>query len=81
MRLLLLIVTLYCTYVNCGVAKKGRIIDNHLSDKEFGTEDYDHEAFLGRNYYKLLFFLINILLKIVNIIYTTFLELFYLKLF
>jgi len=48
MRLLLLIVTFYCTYVNCGVAKKGRVIDNHLSDKEFGTEDYDHDAFLGK---------------------------------
>uniref|UniRef100_F7AV16 Reticulocalbin-3 n=1 Tax=Ciona intestinalis TaxID=7719 RepID=F7AV16_CIOIN len=29
-------------------AVKERVIDSKLSDKEFGTADYDHEAFLGK---------------------------------
>lgn len=33
--------------VYCGVTKD-RVIDQKLSDFEFGTFDYDHEAFLGK---------------------------------
>lgn len=31
-----------------GVTKMDRVVDSHLSDKEPGTEDYDHEAFVGK---------------------------------
>jgi len=45
------LVLLFCCYVVVtygAVAKKDRKIDTTLSDKEFGSPDYDHEAFLGK---------------------------------
>lgn len=33
----------------CGVAKKDRVLETKLSDKDPGTLDYDHEAFLGKD--------------------------------
>lgn len=42
------ILVLCTTCVLAGVTKKDRVVDSHLSDKEPGTEDYDHEAFVGK---------------------------------
>lgn len=44
----LLVVAWVATATEAAVAKKDRKIDTHLSDKEFGSPDYDHEAFLGK---------------------------------
>lgn len=42
-------ILLLCTAcVFAGVTKKDRVVDSHLSDKEPGTEDYDHDAFVGK---------------------------------
>uniref|UniRef100_H2ZJY8 Reticulocalbin-3 n=1 Tax=Ciona savignyi TaxID=51511 RepID=H2ZJY8_CIOSA len=39
---------LYFVYVAFALEHKDRVIDSKLSDKEFGTADYDHDAFLGK---------------------------------
>lgn len=44
-----LLVLLMCTVAFAAVAKKERVLDQKLSDKEPGSPDYDHEAFLGKD--------------------------------
>lgn len=44
-----LVVFLCIASVFAGVTKKDRVVDQHLSDKDPGTEEYDHDAFVGRD--------------------------------
>jgi len=46
LKLLLACILLFGV-ASAAVTKKDRKIDTHLSDKEFGSPDYDHDAFLG----------------------------------
>ena len=48
MKVTFLVFACCCGVALSAVAKKDRKIDTTLSDKEFGSPDYDHEAFLGK---------------------------------
>jgi len=48
MKVAFLVFACCCGVALSAVAKKDRKIDTTLSDKEFGSPDYDHEAFLGK---------------------------------